>query len=201
MFSYLVFTGRPNAGKSSIIKGLFGFDLPTGKRPGTTRMITKIPLSKKLFLVDMPGYGRISKASKFMEEMTKDKILDFLESSAENIALTIHVLDISTFLEVTSRLERKGFESLDLEMIRFLAEKTGIIPLIAANKIDKSGKKLEKSVTELKIQVETILQSSDQCIIPVSARTGEGLGALKAAIHSSLTKRGHRTPFKHSSKR
>ncbi|NIQ04188.1 MAG: hypothetical protein GWO20_00185, partial [Candidatus Korarchaeota archaeon] len=34
---YLVFTGRPNAGKSTIIREVVGLDVATGKRPGTTR--------------------------------------------------------------------------------------------------------------------------------------------------------------------
>jgi len=32
-------------------------------------------------------------------------------------------------------------------------------------------------------------------VFPVSARTGEGLGALKNEIHKRLVNKGHRTPF------
>jgi len=34
---YLVFTGRPNSGKSSIIRRITGLRTRSGKRPGTTR--------------------------------------------------------------------------------------------------------------------------------------------------------------------
>ena len=60
--AYLVFTGRPNAGKSSIICELFGLDLATGKRPGTTRRISKYQIGSELILVDMPGFGRIRRS-------------------------------------------------------------------------------------------------------------------------------------------
>jgi GTP-binding protein EngB required for normal cell division len=86
MHEYFVFTGRPNSGKSSIIKETLGVDVSTGKRPGTTKRISEYPLSQSLFLVDMPGYGRILKASKKIEEMIKDRIINFLEYNAERVA-------------------------------------------------------------------------------------------------------------------
>ena len=33
-------------------------------------------------------------------------------------------------------------------------------------------------------------------VFPVSAKTGEGLSALKSAIHEKLVAKGYRTPFK-----
>ncbi len=196
MREYLVFTGRPNAGKSSIIKETFGVDVSTGKRPGTTRQISEYPMSRGLFLVDMPGYGRILKASKATEGRIKDRIIDFLENNAEKIALAVHVLDASTFIEVTQRLERKGFRSLDLEMIKLLADVLRESPLVVANKIDKAGNQLEDNVFELRNRVaEFNLPACNNCIFPVSAKTGEGLGALKNEIHKRLVNKGHRIPF------
>ena len=55
---YLVLTGRPNAGKSSIIKEVVNLDVVIGKKPGTTRNISKYPLGSGLVIVDMPGFGR-----------------------------------------------------------------------------------------------------------------------------------------------
>jgi GTP-binding protein EngB required for normal cell division len=192
----LVFTGRPNAGKSSIIKGTLGVDVSTGKHPGTTRRISKYPLSKGLVLVDMPGYGKILKASKEMEDKTKDRIIDFLEYNAERVVLALHVLDISTFMEVNWRLEKKGVRSLDLEMIQFLKEKLGELPLIVANKIDKAGNQLDGNIVELRNRLNMLnLPLCDECVFPVSARTGEGLGALKNEMHKRLVNKGHKTPF------
>jgi GTP-binding protein EngB required for normal cell division len=78
---YLVFTGRPNAGKSSIIREVVGINVATGKHPGTTRRISKYALSGGLSLVDMPGFGRIMGVSKPLENMRKNRIIRFLKHS------------------------------------------------------------------------------------------------------------------------
>jgi GTP-binding protein EngB required for normal cell division len=195
---YLVFAGRPNAGKSSIIREIVGLDLATGKRPGTTRNISKHPLNSGLVLVDLPGFGRIMGISKRLENVRKNQIIRFIESNAQNIALAVHVLDISTFLEVSWRLEKKGIISIDVEMFQFLARTLREFPLVAANKIDKTDKK------ELGINLKEFMHriSNGQatavadCVFPVSAKTGEGLSFLKSAIHEKLVAKGYRTPFK-----
>jgi GTP-binding protein EngB required for normal cell division len=198
MRDYLVFTGRPNAGKSSVIKEILGLNLSTGKYPGTTRRISDYPLSQGLFLIDMPGYGKILKASRKMEDNIKDRILDFLDINAERIILAVHVLDISTFVEVTWRLEKKGVRSLDLEMIEFLRDNIGNPPLVAANKIDKAGKQLEEYLSELRNRLFGLdLSSHDEYVFPVSARTGEGIGVFKNELHKRLVNKGHKNPFKY----
>ncbi len=195
---YLVFTGRPNAGKSSIIREVVDIDVATGKHPGTTRRISKYALSGSLSLVDMPGFGRIMGVSKRLENMRKNRIIRFLESNAQNIALAVHVLDISTFLEVTRRLEKKGLISLDVEMVQFLAKTLGEFPLVAANKIDKAGEdEITVNLEEFKYHIsEGQPLVVEGYVFPVSARTGKGLGALKSAIHARLVEKGYRTPFK-----
>ncbi|MDH5703072.1 MAG: 50S ribosome-binding GTPase, partial [Aigarchaeota archaeon] len=150
----VVFTGRPNAGKSSIIKEVVGLDVATGKHPGTTRRVSKYPLSDGLFLVDMPGFGRRLRTSKHLQDKINDQIISFLEVNAQNIVLAVHVLDISLFLEATRRLERKGFISLDVEMIQFLARTIGEFPFVAANKIDKARKEeIEANLEDLMYRV------------------------------------------------
>ena len=194
----VVFTGRPNAGKSSIIKEVVGLDVATGKHPGTTRRVSKYPLSDGLFLVDMPGFGRRLRTSKHLQDKINDQIISFLEVNAQNIVLAVHVLDISLFLEATRRLERKGFISLDVEMIQFLARTIGEFPFVAANKIDKARKEeIEANLEDLMYRVSDghHLEASDY-VFPVSAKTGEGLAALKTAIHQRLVAKGYRTPFK-----
>lgn len=196
MDKYLVLMGRPNAGKSSLIKKTFGLKVSIGKHPGTTKKPSKYSISRNLYLVDMPGYGRILKASEDKEERIKDQIIHFIDSNAENMDLSVHVLDISTFLETTKRLEKKGLRSLDVEMIHYLAERTGEFPLVAANKIDKAGDKLKKSLLGLKHLInEPCISSNRSCIFPVSAKTGEGIGDLKNEIHKRLVKKGYKTPF------
>lgn len=195
---YLVFTGRPNAGKSSVIREVVGLDVASGKRPGTTRRISEYSLSDGLVLVDMPGFGKMMRASKRLEKEINDRIINFLESNAQKIAVAVHVLDISTFLEVTRRLERKGILSVDVEMVQFLADTLGEFPLVAAHKIDKAGKdEIQVNLNEFVYRITDgrPLQAKDN-VFPTSVKTGEGLGSLKSAIHERLVAKGYRTPFK-----
>ncbi|MFH0748806.1 MAG: GTPase [Candidatus Bathyarchaeota archaeon] len=195
---YVVFTGRPNAGKSSIIKEIFGLDVRIGKKPGTTRRISEYPLGKGLILVDMPGYGKVLRVTKRFQDKTNRRTIYFLESHAARIALAVHVLDISTFVEVTKSLEKKNFISVDVEMIQLLAKILGEFPLVAANKSDKAGKvELETNLTEFINHLGSCDSSVNKnCIFPVSAKTREGVGTLKNAIHEKLVLKGYRTPFK-----
>jgi GTP-binding protein EngB required for normal cell division len=150
-----------------------------------------------LIVVDMPGFGRRPGASKRLEDRTKDEIIGFLESNAQSIVLAVHVLDISTFLDVTQRLEKKGIISVDVEMVHFLAKTLDEFPLVAANKIDKTNKKdIEVNLEEFMHQLGDGNPSAvSECVFPVSAKTREGLGALKSAIHERLVAKGYKTPF------
>jgi GTP-binding protein EngB required for normal cell division len=195
---YLVFTGRPNAGKSSLIKELAGLNIATGKHPGTTRKVSKYPLNDGLVLVDLPGLGKMSGASKQFEEEVNQQIIDFLESNAQNIVLAIAVLDISTFIEVTCRLEKKGIESVDVEMVKFLADILGEFPVVVANKIDKATRKeIEDNLNEFKNRISNGEKAKvEDHVFLVSAKKGAGLGDLKSSIHTRLVAKGYKTPFK-----
>ena len=138
---YIIFTGRPNAGKSTTIRALTGVKVPIGKRPGTTKKINKYQIGNDLYLVDMPGYGRKLGAHKSVEDRTKDKILKFIEKEVDNIVAAVHVFNINTFIETEKRLARKGFISIDIEMVQYIAENLGELPFVAANKLtrERSG--------------------------------------------------------------
>jgi GTP-binding protein EngB required for normal cell division len=195
---YLIVTGRPNAGKSSLIKKLAGIDVVTGKYAGTTRNIKRYPLKDGLILVDMPGFGKMMGASKRLENMMNNRIIKFVESKSQKITLAIHVLDITQFIETTRRLERKGIISVDIEMVHFLAKTLGEFPLVAANKIDKVDKtEMEKNLQEFLLRIKNENANAvNRHVFPVSTKTGEGVSNLKNIIHQKLVARGYRTPFK-----
>jgi len=195
---YVVFTGRPNAGKSSLVKELAGLNIVTGKHAGTTRKISHYPLVDGLVFVDLPGLGKMLGVSRKFEEKVNKQIIEFLESNARDIVLAVAVLDISTFLEVTWRLEKKGFMSVDVEMVKFLAANLDEFPLVAANKIDKTNKEeLEANLTEFIARINNgdPTKVKDH-VFPVSAIKGTGIGELKSAIHERLVAKGYKTPFK-----
>ena len=188
---FLVFTGRPNSGKSSIIRAVTGLNVNVGKDPGTTQRIERYNVAEGLTLVDMPGYGRSLRSSRTREEETKDNILDFLELNAGSIALAVHVVNISTYLETEARLAKKGFIPLDVEMVHFMKRDLGVTVLVAMNKIDTGPKEfIEDNIEALKEGLGPSIPG-----FSVSARTDEGIGALKDEVRKKLAQRGFQSPF------
>ncbi len=140
---YLIpISGRPNAGKTSLLNYLSHSKKPVGKYAGTTLKLTLVPLIKNLYLVDLPGFGRITKRSKQIENDIKDEIITFLEDSSNQLLFTIHIIDISTFHFMVASLEKKGIIPLDIEMVQFIASTTNSPTLLVLNKIDKANKTL-----------------------------------------------------------
>ena len=195
---YIIFTGRPNAGKSTTIRALTGVKVPIGKRPGTTRKINKYQISKDLYLVDMPGYGRKLGAHKNVEDRTKDKILEFIEKEADNIVAAIHVVNINTFIETERRLARKGFISIDIEMVQYIAETLGEFPFVAANKIDKGKEQdiMENMDAFLYGVTDGDPEAAVDNVFPISAKKKVGVGELKIKLVQRLRENGFPNPFR-----
>jgi GTP-binding protein EngB required for normal cell division len=188
---YLVFTGRPNAGKSSIIRAVTGIKVEVGKDPGTTQKIMRHPIAEGLTLIDMPGYGKSLRNSRGREEETKDDILEFLQGNAKEIALAVHVVNISTFLETEARLAKKGFIPLDVEMVHYMKRDLGVTVLVAMNKIDKGPQDyIMDNVEALKEGLGPTIP-----VFPLSARTGDGVGPLKDEVRKKLANKGFQSPF------
>jgi len=162
-----------------------------GKDPGTTVRIEKYPIGSSLTLIDMPGYGRSLRASRDAEERTKDLILEFLKVNARVIPLAVHVVNTSTFIETSARLDKKGFIPVDVEMVHYMKRDLGVPVIVAANKMDKSGDAdAEDNLEALKEEMGASIP-----VYPVSARTGLGVGMLKEEIRRRLIDRGFRNPF------
>lgn len=139
--TYLIpISGRPNAGKTSLVNYLARTKRPVGKHAGTTLRIQPVPLIKNISLVDLPGFGRLAKRSKELENIIKDSIVQFFENPENQILFAIHVIDLSTFHYMVESLEKKNIIPIDIEMIHFLAEITEIPPIIVFNKVDKLKK-------------------------------------------------------------
>jgi GTP-binding protein EngB required for normal cell division len=193
---YLIFTGRPNSGKSTTIRALTGLKVAVGKTPGTTTRINKYPIAKGLTLVDLPGYGKKVKASKKWEDNIKDRILEFINENAENILLAVHVINILTFIEANERMSKKGLINIDIEMVYYLKKTIGNYPLIVANKIDKGNEK--QVLINIEAFVEAISKKNVEFasyVFPISAKKGIGVGHLKDTLVKKLVFEGFKKPF------
>lgn len=185
---YVVFIGRPNAGKSSLIHRLTAAKPVIGKKPGSTRKIIEYPLSKKFRIVDIPGWGKIHGRPSMYEERIKDEILVFLEENKFRIPACVHVIDAKSLIDVSERLAKKGIIPIDQELYQFLCD-LHFIPIVALNKIDKIDKSgLARTVAYFKelIDISTLSLEHDASIITVSARKGDNLPALRDLIRKRL---------------
>ncbi|MFW9855865.1 MAG: GTPase [Candidatus Thorarchaeota archaeon] len=184
-FSYIPISGRPNAGKTSLINFLTKSKRPVGKRPGTTKRINSIPLVEDLYLVDLPGFGRIERRSKETEERVKDQIVQYFDDSTRRLAIAIHIIDISTFHLVVENLEKKGIIPIDIEMIRFVAEFSKFPPLVIFNKIDK----VKKSLIDSNRQLLKSYQLPPMRLFLLSLKTKEGCQIFRNTLKNFVIAR------------
>ena len=187
---YLVFIGRPNAGKSSLISKLTYVNPKVGKKPGSTRRINEYTLAKKFKVVDVPGWGKVHDRTKQYEEKVKQEIVDFFEINHYRIAACVQVIDVKSLIDVSERLSKKGIIPIDQELFNFLLS-LKLQPIVAFNKIDKvSYQELEEAVKYFKELVNytslpDILQAG---FIQVSAKNNTNLGILRDLIRKHLRK-------------
>jgi len=185
---YLVFVGRPNAGKSSLICKLTSAKPVIGKKPGSTRRINTYKITKKFEVIDVPGWGKIHDRTKAYEDRIKDEIVGFFEKYKFRIPACILVIDAKSIVDVSERLSKKGIIPIDQELYNFLKENK-IIPIVAINKIDKIGKiEVEKAVQFIKklIDYDNLSEEYQEAVITVSAKQGTNLGILRDLIRKHL---------------
>ncbi len=169
----LVFAGRSNVGKSSLINKLFGQHklARVSSMPGKTATINFFSLEGVRF-VDLPGYG-YAKVSKSEKQRWAGLIEDYF-SSGRGIELVFSLVDM-----------RHPPSAGDHHMINFLID-DGIPFVVVCTKMDKLTKNQQaKRIEELKNE----LPCGDQItIVPFSAKTGEGVDALWDIIEEIASK-------------
>ena len=163
----VAFSGRSNVGKSSLINSLLGRKslARVSSAPGKTITINFYDVDKKLFLVDLPGYGFAKRRPEDKAQwsaltdgyFTKNPRIDLLK-------LVIQLID-----------SRVGPTADDEMMLQFLREAE--IPfLVVATKADKLNATERKKSTELLHSHPDI--PADTPILFYSALKGEGKSEL-----------------------
>jgi len=185
----IIFAGRSNVGKSTLIRALTGKKIPVGKRPGITRKPMKIPY-QNVQITDMPGFGFMSGLAEESQEAIKDNIVHYIEDNAENIVLAVMVVNAGSFAEIVDRWAGRNEIPVEVELYEFLHE-LNIDVIVAANKIDK--------VEDIDRTLDGIAQRLGMMppwrqwldkLVPVSAKKGSIRG-LKELIQKRLEGKRH----------
>lgn len=163
----VVFAGKSNVGKSSVINRLLNRRsfARVSAQPGKTIHINYFDIDDKIYLVDLPGYGyaRVSKA----EHDRWGQLMDTYFAE-QLMTLGILITDI-----------RHAPTADDQTMANWFLQ-SGVPFAVIANKLDK----IKKSERESNLnRIREVLRLPEECpVIPFSAEKGDGREAVLALI-------------------
>lgn len=160
----VVFAGRSNVGKSSVINRLLNRKnlARVGAAPGKTTHINYFLVDEKLYLVDLPGYGyaKVSKA----EKDRWGRLIESWFSDTELMTLGVQIVDARHKPTADDCTMADWFQSCGKPFA------------IVANKLDKC-KKSEIEGNLARIRATLGLDDSTP-VIPFSAEKGDGRQVL-----------------------
>lgn len=172
----IVFAGRSNVGKSSLINRVFGRKAlaRVSSVPGKTQTINFYSLENTYF-VDLPGYG-YAKVAKTEKERWRELIGGYFADGEREIALVFSLVDM-----------RHPPSKDDLTMINFLidSELPFCVVLTKADKLKKSER-----ISRMEALKEELPMYESLTVIPFSAVTDEGVGALREIIEEVVGEDG-----------
>jgi GTP-binding protein len=174
--------GRPNAGKSTLINKILGYDrLLTGPEAGITRDAISVRTDWHGTPTRIFDTAGMRKRGKVVEKLEKLSVADGLRA-VRFAEVVVVLLDVEI-----------PFETQDLRIADY-AETEGRAVVVAVNKWDLEGEKQEK-LAELKEMFERLLpQLRGAPLITVSGKTGRGLDRLREAILSAHAVWNRRIP-------
>ncbi len=177
----IVFAGRSNAGKSSVLNRLTGNrrTAKVSKQPGRTQLLNffDVPGTSGR-LVDLPGYG-YAQAGKSDQAAWQQTVNDYL-NERDALAGVILVMDI-----------RHPLQPFDIELIEW-ADPSELPLHILLNKADKLKRGAQGKVLQ---QVRNSVQGAALTSVQLfSAVSGQGLPELVARLTDWLGETGNADP-------
>ena len=168
----IVFSGRSNVGKSSLINKVFNRKnlAMVSSVPGKTITINFYSCGNEAKIVDLPGYGYAKVAKS--EKTRWANMMEQYFNSGRDIKLVVQLVDM-----------RHPATADDIMMMEFL-EHAGIDYIVVMTKSDKLNKGEYKSRVENSRQELNFVDPEN--IIPFSSQTGENVDKIKAIIESRL---------------
>lgn len=154
---HVVFAGRSNVGKSSLINMMVGQDVArVSKEPGRTRSVNFFLIEDyHVYLVDLPGYG-FAKVSKEEREGWRTMIEDYFKSCWEDIRVVFLLIDSLV-----------GPTELDVKAIEWF-EGLRLPYMIVLTKCDRATQK------DIHQAVEKVKEVSQAALIKTSFKEGRG---------------------------
>ncbi len=166
------FSGRSNVGKSSLINALIGRKnyARVSSAPGKTITVNFYNVDKKMYIVDLPGYGYAKRTPADKERWSK--LTDsYFTSEGGKPQLVVQLIDLKT-----------GPTADDDMMLEWLY-RTETPYIVVATKSDKLNATDRKAALEALIDYEMIVEGTP--VLPFSALKGEG----RDAIFTEITRR------------
>ena len=168
----IVFAGKSNVGKSSVINKLLNRKnfARVSAQPGKTIHINYFTIDKQLYFVDLPGYGyaRVSKA----EQQRWGALMETYFAHPELMTLGVMIVDA-----------RHKPTADDCTMAQWFKD-TGRPMVVVANKLDKLKKsEIQPSLDRVRLTLEL---EEDVPVIPFSAEKGDGRQDLLNVIFAAV---------------
>lgn len=163
----IVFMGRSNVGKSSLINSLLGIKnlAKVSQTPGKTRSLNFYIVDEKFYLVDLPGFGYASTSKE--ESFRFSKLIQDYFQISQKIILVCHLMD-----------SRVPFTKLDLVAYEYVFN-LNLPYCILFTKVDKLNQS-EKS--KLKKQIVDFFKDSSINYFFYSSKTNEGKKELQSFL-------------------
>lgn len=167
----VVFSGRSNVGKSSLINRLCNRKslARVSSKPGKTATINFFD-AKSFNLVDLPGYG-YAKVSK-VEKLRWAELVEGYFAAGRKIALVVQIIDM-----------RHKPTADDMNMIHFLYD-SGIPFIVVMTKSDKLNK--SEYQAQLGLISDIMAEFENVGLYPFSALKGDGAEAIENAIMEAV---------------
>ncbi|MGM9941528.1 MAG: ribosome biogenesis GTP-binding protein YihA/YsxC [Bulleidia sp.] len=167
----IVFAGRSNAGKSSLINALVNRKnlAYSGKTPGKTRLLNFFEIDGKVVFTDCPGYGYAT--SDTQSAIAFGKLIDPYFQKRDNLKGMVLVLDC-----------RRVPSDEDIEMIEY-GRDAHLNIIIACTKADKisRGKYLSNAQ-----KIASVLNLPVSALVPVDSISKKGVDDVWEKINQML---------------
>lgn len=174
----IAFAGRSNVGKSSLINALTGRTglARASHTPGRTRELIFFDIAKRLWLVDMPGYGYAA-VSKEMSAGWGRLVRDYLRGRTTLLRAFV-LVDGRHGIKAS---DEETFAALDASAVSYAV----VLTKRDEVKAGAQAERLETTAAALRRHPAAYPE-----VFFTSARTGEGVPELRAHVARLLEERG-----------